>query len=97
MDSSYLSIVVVPENVVVQESSGDIEENPENENNYDIDEIIAQAHLNVPPSEEMEVEEEEEENEEEVVESMPINWLAATQHVSGNEVSSVRILTVLSL
>ena len=34
MDSSYLSIVVVPENVVVkessgvQESSGDIEENP---------------------------------------------------------------------
>ena len=97
MDSSYLSIVVVPENVVVQESSGDIQENPENENNNDIDEIIAQAHLNVPPSEEMEVEEEEEENEEEVVESMPINWLAATQHVSENEVSSVRILTVLSL
>lgn len=82
MDSSYLSIVVVPENVVVQESSGDIEENPENENNYDIDEIIAQAHLNVPPSEEMEIEEDE--NEEEVVENMPINWLAATQHVSGN-------------
>ena len=80
----------------VQESSGDIE-NPENENNNDIDEIIAQAHLNIPPSEEMEVEEEEEENEEEVVESMPINWLAATQHVSENEVSSVRILTVLSL
>lgn len=26
MDSSYLSIVVVPENVVVQESSGDIQE-----------------------------------------------------------------------
>lgn len=51
----------------------------------------------MPPSDEMEVEEEEEENEEEVVESMPINWLAATQHVSGNEVSSVRILTVLSL
>lgn len=91
MDSSYLSIVVVPENVVVQESSGDIEENRENENNYDIDEIIAQAHLNVPPSEEME------ENEEEAVDSMPINWLSATQHVSENEVSSVRILTVLSL
>lgn len=51
----------------------------------------------MPPSDEIEVEEEEEENEEEVVESMPINWLAATQHVSGNEVSSVRILTVLSL
>lgn len=93
MDSSDLSIVVVPENVVVQESSGDIEENPENENNYDIDEIIAQAHLNVPPSDEIEVEE----NEEEVVESMPINWLAATQHVSENEVSSVRILIVYSL
>ena len=77
MDSSYLSIVVVPENVVVQESSGDIQENPENENNYDIDELIAQAHLNVPPSEEMEVEE----NEEEAVENMPINWLAATQHM----------------
>ena len=35
----------------------------------------------MPPSDEIEVEEEEEENEEEVVESMPINWLAATQHV----------------
>ena len=77
MDSSYLSIVVVPENVVVQERSGDIQENPENENNYDIDEIIAQVHLNVPPSDEIEVEE----TEEEVVESMPINWLAATQHM----------------
>ena len=45
----------------------------------------------MPPSEEME------ENEEEAVDSMPINWLSATQHVSENEVSSVRILTVLSL
>ena len=47
IEQQYQYMETVKKTPGVQESSGDIE-NPENENNNDIDEIIAQAHLNVP-------------------------------------------------